>query len=75
MEPADALRREHRQLRAVLERHVREGEAPPAHPHRGDVHADRPLPEHAVLRVAGGAQPARRGRHHAAHPRADEAVR
>lgn len=40
-----------------------------------DVHPKRSVPQHAVLHLAGGALAARGGRHHAAHSRADEAIR
>lgn len=45
------------------------------HPHHGDVHAERIIPQHPVLHLARGAVTARGGRHHAAHRRADQAIR
>ena len=51
------------------------GKVPPQDPSDGELHADEPLSEHAVLRVAGRAQPARRGRDDDPAARAHEAVR
>lgn len=51
------------------------GKTPSAHTGGRELLADRTLPEHAVLRVAGGEVATRRGRANAADPSPDQAIR
>ncbi|VEN62286.1 unnamed protein product [Callosobruchus maculatus] len=75
MEQTDALWREHRQLRTVLERYVREREAPPTHTDIRVVHLDGTLSEHSVLHLVGGQIAARRRGYHPAYSGQNETSR